>query len=196
MGADGSGDGHGQHGDHLQSDHHHADRSPGNFTVLTISDTRTPAEDSAGDAIVRLLGEVGWTLADRDLCADEVELIVPSVTRLAAAAAVLITTGGTGISPRDITPEAIRPLLDTELPGFGEAFRATSRLAIGPHAILSRALAGRLGRTLVFVLPGSQPAVELALRELIIPILGHAIGLVQPVDPLASLAKTEGGEAR
>ena len=88
---------------------------------------------------------------------------------------VLLLTGGTGISPRDRTPEAVAPLLDVELPGFGELFRMLSYAEIGPATMLSRALAGRRGSVLVFCLPGSRAAVSLAIDKILVPELPHLV---------------------
>ena len=88
---------------------------------------------------------------------------------------MLLLTGGTGISPRDRTPEAVQPLLDLELPGFGEIFRMLSFQEIGPAAMLSRAFAGRIGQVLVFCLPGSTNAVRLAAEKLLVPELPHLV---------------------
>jgi molybdenum cofactor biosynthesis protein B len=93
---------------------------------------------------------------------------------------VLIVTGGSGIGPRDVTPEALRPLLTKEMPGFGEVFRVLSWDEVGAAAMLSRAFAGVMGRTLLFVLPGSTNAVRLAMEKLIVPELGHLVREVRP----------------
>jgi molybdenum cofactor biosynthesis protein B len=85
----------------------------------------------------------------------------------------VILTGGTGVAPRDVTPEAVEPLLDRVVPGFGELFRALSYEQIGSAALLSRALAGLASGRVVFVLPGSRGAVELAMEKLVLPELGH-----------------------
>jgi molybdenum cofactor biosynthesis protein B len=88
----------------------------------------------------------------------------------------VILTGGTGVAPRDVTPEAVEPLLDRVVPGFGELFRALSYEQIGSAALLSRALAGLASGRVVFVLPGSRGAVELAMEKLVLPELGHLAG--------------------
>ena len=88
---------------------------------------------------------------------------------------VVLLTGGTGLSPRDRTPESVMPLMDLEIPGFGELFRALSYQEIGPASMLSRAVAGRLGKMLVFCLPGSTNAVRLAVDKLLLPELPHLV---------------------
>lgn len=146
--------------------------------VVTVSDTRRLSNDASGAEIGRLLEQAGHCLVDRQVVPDGSgelsDLIVRSadVDRIDA----VVVTGGTGIAPRDQTPEVIRPLLDVELPGFGELFRAISCEEIGPAAMLSRALAGRRGRCVLFVLPGSIAAVRTAMEKLILPVITHAVG--------------------
>lgn len=147
------------------------------FATLTISDTRTLETDTSGKAIVAKMTESGHQLFAHQIVPDEPSEICGTLGRLCAhdSLDVVVATGGTGISPRDQTPEAVRPLLDVELPGFGELFRMLSYEEIGPASMLSRALAGRIGRVLVFCLPGSQNAVNLALDKLIVPEIGHLV---------------------
>jgi molybdenum cofactor biosynthesis protein B len=122
----------------------------------------------------------GHEVVRRVIVKDDVEAI-----RAAVRAAcdeghdLVITTGGTGIAPRDVTYEAIEALLDKRLDGFGEAFRAKSWGQVGARAILSRALAGTAGRALVVALPGSPKAVRLALEEVLLPLVPHALGLLR-----------------
>lgn len=146
--------------------------------VLTISDTRTPETDSGGALLCELLRAAGHRVLQHRIVPDEVDAI-----RAAALAAlgdaecrVLLMTGGTGIAPRDVTPEALRPLLDRELPGFGELFRSLSYQEIGSAALLSRALAGLRGEQVLFALPGSRGAIRTALEKLVLPELGHLVG--------------------
>jgi molybdenum cofactor biosynthesis protein B len=145
--------------------------------VLTISDSRSLATDTSGHAVVDLFTAAGHRVIERDLVRDE-PLDVRSVVErwsLAGQARVIVTTGGTGIAKRDSSYEAIRRLLDKELPGFGELFRSLSFAEIGPPAMLSRAIAGIIGRTAVFVLPGSEHAVRLAMNRLIVPEVVHIV---------------------
>ena len=153
---------------------HHRD-SPARVRcfVLTISDTRTPATDTSGDAIAALLTDGGHELAGRALVRDEPDQVREVLAGVDAD--VLITTGGTGISSRDSTYEAIASLLDKRLDGFGELFRMLSYEQIGAAAMLSRAIAGTKGRTAVFALPGSEAAVRLAVEKLILPEIGHIV---------------------
>lgn len=143
--------------------------------VLTVSDTRTDATDSAGRAIRDLLTAEGHTIAGSRIVKDEPVDVRATVEAALADPAVqtVITTGGTGITSRDGTYEAVAELLQKRLDGFGELFRALSYQEIGPAAMLSRAVAGTVGRKAVFVLPGSEHAVRLAVTKLILPELGH-----------------------
>lgn len=143
--------------------------------VLTISDTRTEANDASGDAIVQLLQEAGHTLTGRQIVRDDPGAVREAVRRQAVEAQVIIATGGTGITARDSTFEAISSLIEKRLDGFGELFRMLSYEEIGSAAMLSRACAGTLGRTIVFSLPGSEHAVRLAMTKLILPEVGHVV---------------------
>lgn len=143
--------------------------------VLTISDTRTEANDTSGDAIVQLLTAAGHDLAGRGIVKDDAWAVRAMVETAARTAEVVITTGGTGITSRDSTYEAITGLLDKRLDGFGELFRMLSFQEVGSAAMLSRACAGTVGRAAVFSLPGSENAVRLAMERLIIPEVGHLV---------------------
>ena len=146
--------------------------------VIVVSDSRTLDTDTGGKTVAELLLAAGHGVAERVVVRDEVAEIRAAVeAAVAAKNDVVILTGGTGITPRDVTPEAVRPLLSRELPGFGEAFRRLSQEEIGVHGLLSRALAGLSGDTLVFALPGSRRACVSALEALILPLLPHALGL-------------------
>jgi molybdopterin adenylyltransferase len=143
--------------------------------VLTVSDRVAAGsrEDAGGDALRELLEAAGATLAARDVVPDERERVAAAVRAMAAGADVVLTTGGTGLGPRDVTPEATRTVLDREAPGIAEALRHAS-LAITPFAMLSRAAAGLVGRTLVVNLPGNPKAVREEWAVLV-PVLGHAV---------------------
>lgn len=145
--------------------------------VITVSDSRTAETDESGKLIVDAFGRAGHGIRGYSVVPDETDVIR---ARLKEALEdpevdVILLNGGTGISPRDVTPEAVRPLLERELPGFGEAFRRLSFAEIGPRALLSRAIAGVANGKLIFVLPGSPRGVALALEELVLPMLGHAV---------------------
>ena len=142
---------------------------PVSIAVLTASDTRTEAEDKSGKALVERLRAAGHELADKRIALDDIHQIRAVVAPWIADPdiQVIITTGGTGVSGRDGTPEAIRPLLDKELNGFGEMFRVLSYDDIGTSTLQSRTLAGVVNGTYVFVLPGSTGACKLAWEKLI-----------------------------
>jgi len=144
--------------------------------LVTASDSRTPDTNEGGRLLRRLIEESGFSVTADDLLAEDPAALRDTVARLARDADVVIVTGGTGIGPRDRTPDAVGALFDRRLPGFGELFRMLSFQEIGPAAMLSRADAGVVGAALVFLLPGSPAAVELAVRRLIAPELTHAVG--------------------
>jgi molybdenum cofactor biosynthesis protein B len=143
--------------------------------VLTISDSRTEATDTSGNAIVELLLGAGHAISGRRIVKDDPAALRGALKSQQNQTDAIITTGGTGITLRDSTHEAISALLDKQLDGFGELFRMLSYAEIGAAAMLSRACAGTLGRTAVFSLPGSEPAVRLAMTRLILPELGHVV---------------------
>jgi molybdenum cofactor biosynthesis protein B len=130
--------------------------------LLTVSDSRTPATNEGGRLLRRLAEEARFTVTAEALLPDEPERLRPQVAAWAAedTADAALITGGTGLSPRDRTPEAIAPLFDRRLPGFGELFRMLSFQEIGAAAMLSRAEAGTIGAMAVFLLPGSPAAGE------------------------------------
>jgi molybdenum cofactor biosynthesis protein B len=143
--------------------------------VVTVSDTRTLETDSGGALAAELLAGAGHPLVRREIVKDEPAAIADTVRRGLAEEGVgaLLLTGGTGVAPRDVTPDAVEPLLERVIPGFGEIFRALSYEEIGSAALLSRALAGIAAGRVVFVLPGSRGAVRLGLEKLVLPELGH-----------------------
>lgn len=145
--------------------------------VLTISDTRTEQTDTSGAAIVELLTEAGHEVVARGLVRDEPEAVRAFVEAHLSSPIVqaVITTGGTGLSSRDRTYDALAGLLDIRIDGFGELFRMLSFHEIGPAAMLSRACAGLARRKVVILLPGSEPAVRLAMTLLILPEIGHLV---------------------
>jgi molybdenum cofactor biosynthesis protein B len=171
--------------DHSASTQEHRAQAPQcvRCFVITVSDTRTRETDKGGALIEELLAGAGHECVERRLVPDVVEDIRTAVRDAENGLHnpdAIIVTGGSGIGPRDVTPEAIRPLLTKELPGFGEMFRVLSWSEIGPATMLSRAFAGVRGRTLLFVLPGSPNAVRLAMEKLIVPELGHVVREARP----------------
>ena len=139
------------------------------IALLTVSDTRTAAEDSSGDALQQLLEAAGHRLVERRLVPDDRYQIRAEISRWIADAAVqvVISSGGTGLTGRDGTPEAVAPLLDKTIDVFGELFRVLSYETIGTSSLQSRCLAGVANGTLIFVLPGSLDAVTTAWNRLI-----------------------------
>jgi molybdenum cofactor biosynthesis protein B len=145
--------------------------------ILTVSDTRTEETDASGRTIAELLTAAGHQVAGRTIVKDDPDLVRGTIQRQLASpdVHVIITTGGTGITSRDTTYEAINGLLQKRLDGFGELFRMLSFEQIGPAAIMSRACAGLTAGRIVVSLPGSEPAVRLAMERLLIPELGHLV---------------------
>ena len=143
--------------------------------MLTISDTRTAETDSSGDAIAQALTSAGHEVVGRRIVRDDPATVREIVRAESRNVPVIVTTGGTGITSRDSTYEAISTLLDKRLDGFGELFRMLSYEQIGSAAMLSRACAGSIGTTAIFALPGSESAVRLAMDKLVLPEIGHVV---------------------
>ena len=143
--------------------------------VLTISDSRTAGTDTSGDAIARALAGAGHEVIGRRIVRDDPGAVSEVVRAESLRADLVVTTGGTGITARDSTYEAISMLLDKRLDGFGELFRMLSYEQIGAAAMLSRACAGSIGTAAIFALPGSEHAVRLAMDKLILPEIGHVV---------------------
>jgi molybdenum cofactor biosynthesis protein B len=146
--------------------------------IVTVSDTRTAETDKSGALLRQLLEEHGHSIAGHSIVPDEYEVITALLQEAADDPNVeaVLLNGGTGIAARDVTVEAVRDALHKELPGFGEIFRWLSFTKdIGSAAIMSRAIAGTIGRKAVFAMPGSTGAVRLAMTRLILPELGHVM---------------------
>jgi molybdenum cofactor biosynthesis protein B len=145
--------------------------------VLTVSDTKTPETDTSGAVIRELLTAAGHRVAGSSIVRDEPVEVARLVRAACADPAVhaVILTGGTGITSRDSTFEAVEALLDKRLPGFGELFRMLSFAEVGAAAMLTRAQMGIHARRIVVSLPGSPNACRLALEKLLIPELGHLL---------------------
>ena len=150
---------------------------PLNIAVLAVSDTRSLADDKSGTTLADRLTAAGHKLAAREIVTDDVDAIRVIIKKWIADAAVdaIITTGGTGITSRDSTYEAVDALLQKRLDGFGELFRMLSYQSIGAAAMMSRATAGVSARHVVVALPGSEAAVRLAMEKLLLPELGHLV---------------------
>ncbi len=150
--------------------------------VITVSDrsSRGEREDVSGPLLASLLREIGLVAADPVVVPDEVEAVQGALRAAASSCDLVVTTGGTGLSPRDVTPEATRPLLDRELPGIAEALRQRNAGKV-PTAVLSRGLAGTIGTTLVVNLPGSTGGVRDGVAVLA-PVLDHALAQLRGGD--------------
>jgi len=151
---------------------------PLNVAILTVSDTRTRANDTSGNTIQEKLVAAGHRVAQREICRDDVTDLRASFKRWIDDKGVdaIISTGGTGVTQRDVTPEAVAPLITKPIPGFGELFRMLSYAEIGTSTIQSRAEAGIAGDTLVFLLPGSTGACRLGMDKIILPQLDATHG--------------------
>ncbi|MEZ4354661.1 MAG: molybdenum cofactor biosynthesis protein B [Myxococcota bacterium] len=160
--------------------HHHRKAAPDRVPtlVVTVSDTRTLETDTGGALVESMLREAGQPVVARRIVPDEPEAIRRALDEAIGdpGCRAVVFTGGTGVAPRDVTPDTIEPLLERVVPGFGELFRMLSYEDIGSAALLSRALAGLSAGKVVFVIPGSRGAVRLALEKLILPELGHLAG--------------------
>lgn len=147
--------------------------------VVTVSDTRTTGDDTSGRRITELLAAAGHVVCSYGIVRDEAPVITDSLGKLLGGGDVqaVILNGGTGLASRDVTVETVRPLLDKELPGFGELFRHLSYAEVGSAAMLSGATAGVSRGVILICLPGSTAAVELAMTKLVLPEIGHMVYL-------------------
>jgi molybdenum cofactor biosynthesis protein B len=148
------------------------------FAFITVSDTRTAEEDASGRTLADLARGAGHRVESMRIVPDDVAAIRRTAREALGldAVDVVVLTGGTGFSPRDVTLDAVEPLLETRIDGFGELFRMLSWQQVGSAAMLSRAAAGLVGDRAVFLLPGSTKAVTLAMEALILPEAGHLLG--------------------
>ena len=156
------------------------------FGILTLSDRSSRGEraDSSGPELARLIQAQGWSVTKQEVLSDDESAIRDTLINWSDSGEmdILLTTGGTGFSPRDVTPEATRAVIERDAPGLAEAMRAAS-LAITPHAMLSRIVTGIRKRTLIINLPGS-PKGAVENLEIIIPVLPHAVQLLRD-DPIS-----------
>jgi molybdenum cofactor biosynthesis protein B len=169
---------HRPHTGHSHAAEEHKAHAPTHVSafVVTCSDSRDEARDESGKALRGGLEAAGHSLCGYTVVKDDPEAIRAALAEASGAGArVVLFNGGTGIGRRDSTVETLRGLFEKELPGFGELFRMLSFKEIGSAAMMSRATAGTYRGMIVFVMPGSPQAVRLALRELILPELGHAV---------------------
>ena len=176
---DASHDGSSPETDTKRHDHHAHDKAKLGTGVVTVTSSRSLDADASGDAIESALTGAGHEVVTRELVRDSRDAIQSVVDNLVGRGDVdlVVTNGGTGVSPDDVTVEAVTPLFAKDLPGFGEVFRSLSYEEIGTKVVGTRATAGIANEVPVFVLPGSESAVTLATEEIILPEAGHLAGL-------------------
>jgi len=165
--------------DHAGDDHHAHDKGTLGVGIVTISSTRTREDDPAGDVIQAAVEDAGHDVAVRDVVRDNYDGIQNALDALVGRSDVdlVVTSGGTGVTPDDVTVEAAEPLFDKELPGFGELLRLLSYETVGTKAICTRATAGIADGVPVFCLPGSENAAKLGIEEIVVPEASHLAGL-------------------
>jgi len=146
--------------------------------IVTISDSRTPETDDSGKAVRDLLRRAGHAVLFYVVVKDEAKQILDAVEQASWTCDAIITNGGTGVAKRDVTIPTLLPAFERIVPGFGELFRSLSYVEVGSAAMLSGAVAGIYHKRLVFCLPGSPDACRLAMERLILPELGHAVGVL------------------
>lgn len=169
---------------HDEHDHHHHDVETLGVGVLTVSSSRRLDDDPAGDAVASAFEREGHEVSARELAPDDLDRVRATLDRLASRedVDVVVSTGGTGVTPDDVTVEAAEPLFGKSLPGFGELFRRLSYDEIGTRVVGTRAVAGVVDGTPVFCLPGSENAATLGATEVIVPAAGHLAGLANRED--------------
>jgi molybdenum cofactor biosynthesis protein B len=162
----------------MSDHHHHHDGPTGQISVavVTVTTSRDAESDESGAVAREAIEAAGHDVVDSAVVSDDESAIRESVETTEADA--IVTTGGTGLTPDDVTVDALRAVFDREIPGFGEYVRRLSHEEIGTPAMLSRTTAGVVGGTVVYALPGSPDAVALALEEAVLPELEHTVGLV------------------
>ena len=168
------------HGD-AASGHHAHDVTEVGFGILTVSSSRTLQDDPTGDALVAAVEDAGMDVEARTLVPDDVAPIRATVEDMVGSADVdlVVTSGGTGLTPDDVTLQAVDPLFTRQIPGFGELFRFLSYDDIGARALLTRASAGLADDVPVFCMPGSRAGATMGLEELILPTARHVVGLTR-----------------
>jgi molybdopterin adenylyltransferase len=165
--------------EHHEHDHHEHDLENPGAAVVTVSSSRSLDDDPSGDAIRDVLEENGFEIVTRELVNDEFDTIQHIVDTLTHRddLEIVVTTGGTGVTPDDVTVEAVQPLISKTLPGFGELFRTLSYDEVGTRVVGTRAIAGIIDGVPVFCLPGSENAVRLGCEEIIVEEAPHLVGL-------------------
>ena len=161
--------------------HHAQDLETVRAAVVTVSSTRSLDDDPSGDAVVAAFEDGGHAVTTRELVADDRDGLQQRVDGLVERddVDVVVTTGGTGVSPDDVTVEAVDPLFEKTLPGFGELFRRRSEADVGTRVIATRAVAGVVDGVPVFCLPGSEAAARLGAEALVVPEAAHLAGLAR-----------------
>lgn len=151
------------------------------LAIVTVSDTRTAETDVGGNLAAELCRGAGFTVRSQIILRDEPDEVSARVKSWAGSGDIdaVLLTGGTGLSRRDTTVEAVSRLFEKTIPGYGELFRALSFAEVGAAAMLSRANAGTVGSTVVFTMPGAPAGVRLALEKLILPELAHLVSQLQ-----------------
>ena len=176
----------GHHGEQSSHDHsHHShDVTELGVAIVTVSSSRSLENDPGGDAIAEIVTEAGHSVVDRELVSDDYDGIQGAVDNVVNRkdVNVVITTGGTGVTPDDVTIEAAEPLFEKRLPGFGELFRRLSYDEIGAQVVATRASAGVANGIPVFCLPGSENAARLGTEQIILEVVGHLAGLARRGD--------------
>ena len=166
--------------DHSHDDHHTHDTDGVAMAVVTVSSSRTLDDDPGGDSIEAVCEDAGHDVIARTLVDDDAADVADAVAdAMDDGADVVVTTGGTGLTPDDVTVEAVGALFDREIPGFGELFRFLSYDEVGPMAMASRATAGVVDDRIVFCLPGSENAARMGSERLVAPAADHLLGLVR-----------------
>jgi molybdenum cofactor biosynthesis protein B len=185
VGHDREGGGHGGHdhtdeGSHDDDSHHHHHASgPWEVAVLVITSSRDGGKDESGERARAAFEADGHEVVETAIVPDDEAAIREAVESRVGAVDAIISTGGTGVTPDDVTIDAVGPLLDPELPGIGEYFRRLSHEQIGTAAMLSRATGGVVADTAVYAFPGSPDAVELGVERVVLPELDHVLGLAR-----------------
>ena len=144
--------------------------------IIVTSDTREAQTDRSGSTINQLLQDAGHEITDYRIVPNSATSVAEALEAALESSQVVVVSGGTGVSKKDITVDVVEPLFERKLSGFGELFRHLSYREIGSATIVSRAVAGTIGTTAIFCLPGSEGAVKLAMRELILPEISHIVG--------------------
>ncbi len=159
------------------NEHRRKAARPITVSILTVSDTRTLDNDLGGQLIEELIQAAGNYVLQRDIVVDEPHQIREAARKMIEAdtCEALLVTGGTGLAARDCTPEAIEPLFDAVIPGYGELFRMLSFAEIGSASMLSRASGGRVGKKVILTMPGSPAGVRLAMEKLVVPEIAHLV---------------------